>query len=177
MDRPLGAMTAMPNPSLDTQHGPVSPCSISVLAGPGVAVWSTPASVGETLTKCELCLAPDQPAVIGRYEGQDIEYLDPAYRPTQILPGTGKNILHSDGHGSDNYVSRGHFMLRANAAGIILLNGVPRRGGGIRPPTNGTLLVAPEHRALAPGEEYLIASGTMIVIRLPNRTEVQIDAR
>ena len=59
----------------------------------------------------------------------------------------------------------------------VFVNGVPQRGGGIRPPLNGTRLVAPEGRALDPGEEYLIESGTAMVVQLPNRTELRIDAK
>ena len=69
-----------------------------------------------------------------------------------------------------------HFMLRGIRGGILFVNGVPRRGGGIRPPRNGTQLVAPEGRGLSPGEEYLIESGTAMVVRLPNGTELRIDA-
>ena len=104
-------------------------------------------------------------------------YLDPAYRPTRIVPGTGQAVLHSGGYGTDIRVSRAHFMLLGASRGILFVNGVPRRGGGIRPPLNGTRLVAPEGRALSPGEEYLIESGTAMVVRLPNRTELRIDAK
>jgi hypothetical protein len=119
---------------------------------------------------------PDSPVVVGRSNGWSPEYLDPAYRPTRIVPGTGQAVLHSGGYGTDNCVSRAHFMLRGVRGGILLVNGVPRRGGGIRPPRNGTRLVAPEGRGLSPGEEYLIESGTAMVIRLPNGTEIRIDA-
>jgi hypothetical protein len=68
-------------------------------------------------------------------------------------------------------------MLLAMRGGILFRNGVPRRGGGIRPPKNGTWLVAPARRALHPGEEYLIEAGTALVVRLPNGTELRIDAR
>ena len=85
--------------------------------------------------------------------------------------------LRSEGQGHDLTVSRGYFMLRATAGGILLVNGVPRRGGGVRPPVNGTRLLAPVQRALSPGEEYLIERGTVIVVRLPNGTQIQIDAR
>jgi hypothetical protein len=68
-------------------------------------------------------------------------------------------------------------MLRSIRGGIVFVNGVPRQGGGIRPPKNGTWLVAPAVRALRPGEEYLIEAGTALVVRLPNGTELQIDAK
>ena len=65
---------------------------------------------------------------------------------------------------------------KGSRRGILFVNGVPRRGGGIRPPLNGTRLVAPEGRGLSPGEKYLIESGTAMVVRLPNGTELRIDA-
>jgi hypothetical protein len=68
-------------------------------------------------------------------------------------------------------------MLRGVADGVVLTNGVPRAGGGIRPPVNGTWLVAPAARKLEPGEEVLIARGSVLVIRLPNRCVIQIVAR
>jgi hypothetical protein len=68
-------------------------------------------------------------------------------------------------------------MLLGVSRGILFVNGVPRRGGGIRPPLNGTRLVAPEGRVLSPSEEYLIESGSAMVVRLPNGTELRIDAR
>jgi hypothetical protein len=73
-------------------------------------------------------------------------------------------------------VSRGHFMLRGSARGILFVNGVPRRGGGIRPPVNGTHLVQPVQRSFAEGDEYLVERGQGIKIRLPNFTEVTITA-
>jgi hypothetical protein len=94
-----------------------------------------------------------------------------------MVPGTGQAVLHSEGYGTDIRVSRAHFMLLGVSDGILFVNGVPRRGGGIRPPINGTRLVAPEGRGLSPGEEYLIESGTAMVLRLPNGTEIRINAK
>ena len=103
--------------------------------------------------------------------------LDPAYRPTKIVPGSGQAVLHSEGYGTDIRVSRAHFMLRGVSRGILFVNGVPRPGGGASwPPLNGTRLVAPEGRGLSPGEEYRIGSGTVMVVRLPNGTEIRIGA-
>jgi hypothetical protein len=127
-------------------------------------------------TARELRLQPDRPAVIGRQEGGRIEYLDPAYQPTQVVPETGQCVVRSVSAGPDRYVSRGHFTLHANAGGILLVNGVPRPGGGVRPPLNGTWLMNPVRRALTPGEEYLIARGAAVVIRLPNEALVRIRA-
>ncbi len=76
----------------------------------------------------QIRLAPDQPAVVGRSEGN------------------------------------------------LLVIGVPRTDGGIRPPRNRTRLHYPEPRPLNPGEEYLIESGATAVIVLPNDSEEQISA-
>jgi hypothetical protein len=105
------------------------------------------------------------------------EYLDPAYRPTSIMPGTGQEVLHSEGYRRDRYVSRAHFMLLGASRGILFVNGVPRVGGGIRPPKNGTRLVVPQRRDMYPGEEYLIEPGSGMVVELPNRTELRVDAK
>lgn len=60
--------------------------------------------------------------------------------------------------------------------GILLVNGVPRRGGGIRPPLNGTRLVAPVRRRLEPAEEYVVERGRSATLRLPNGTEIDLHA-
>ena len=114
--------------------------------------------------------------VIGRQEGGGTEYLDPHYRPTQRMPGTQRRIVISHLEGKDVAVSRGHFMLVGSPLGILFVNGVPRRGGGIRPPINGTLLLEPAERSLGPGEELQIERGQSIKIRLPNYMEVLIAA-
>ena|SRR5690242_5668185 len=157
--------------------GPGSDGSITFLSGPELTVWSSPDFSRGASSQYELRLGPDCPVVVGRSNGESPPYLDPAYRPTRIVPGTGQRILHSGGRGSDNYVSRGHFMLRSIRGGIVFVNGVPRKGGGIRPPRNGTRLIASAGRDLHPGEEYLIEAGTAIVVRLPNGTELGIAAK
>jgi hypothetical protein len=149
---------------------------ISVLSGSPVTTWSSLPLTARSQTQYDLTLSPDSPVIVGRSNGWVPEYLDPAYRPTTIVPGTGQAVLHSGGNGTDNCVSRAHFMLRGDSRGILFVNGVPRRGGGIRPPLNGTRLIAPKGRALSPGEKYLIESGAAMVIRLPNGTELRIDA-
>lgn len=159
----------------DADNSSISIGRLSVLSGPGVTFWGWE-GCEDTQQKTELKLSPDRPAIIGRLEGGEVPYLDPAYRSTTVMPGTGQTVLQSNGQGRDVYVSRGHFMLRAAAGGITLVNGVPRRGGGIRPPMNWTRLIAPVSRALAPGEEYLIEQGATIVLLLPNGSHVQIDA-
>lgn len=150
-------------------------CGVSVLCGKSLTLWCAPHTGPNADTRVELEISPDQPVIVGRAEGGEVPYLDPAYRPTQIMPGTGQTILH--GKEEDLRVSRGHFMLRHAAGGILFVNGVPQRGGGIRPPLNGTRLLLPESRKLIPGEEVLVSSGSEIVLDLPNGSRVQIDAR
>ena len=154
-----------------------SPGGISILSGSPLTTWSPVALTARSQTEYALQLMPDSPVIVGRSDGWSPEYLDPAYRPTRIVPGTGQAVLHSGGYGTDIFVSRAHFMLLGVSRGILFVNGVPRRGGGIRPPLNGTELVAPQGRALSPGEEYLVESGRAMVVRLPNRTELRIDAK
>jgi len=67
-------------------------------------------------------------------------------------------------------------MLRGSINGILLLNGVPRRGGGIRPPKNGTVMLEPDHRAMDDGEEFLIERGAVAKFRLPNGTVILLRA-
>ena len=166
-----------PDPQTDTDEA-VSLGSLSVLSGECLTVWGAGPASGDTdlERECALRLEPDRPAIVGRAEGSEVPYLDPAYRPTTVLPGTARTVLHSGGHGRDLCLSRGHFMLRATPAGILLVNGVPRRGGGMRPPVNGTRLLLPDQRWLLPGEEYVIEHGTHVVLWLPNGSEVRIDA-
>src|SRR5262249_55984599 len=58
-------------------------------------------SCGETAPRTELLLVPDRPALIGRAEGYEVPYLDPAYRPTTVVPGpgTGQSVLGAGGEG------------------------------------------------------------------------------
>jgi hypothetical protein len=67
-------------------------------------------------------------------------------------------------------------MIKASPAGVVLVNGVPRRGGGIRPPKNGTWLVAPVQRRMEEGEEVLVLRGTSVQIWLPNASVILISA-
>ena len=149
---------------------------ISVLSGSPFTTWSSLPLVARSRTEYTIRLKPDSPVVVGRWHDQVPPYLDPAYRPTRIVPGTGQPILRSGGYGKDRCVSRAHFTLLGISCGILFVNGVPRQGGGIRPPLYGTRLVAPKGRDLKPGEEYRIESGTAMVVRLPNGTELRIDA-
>jgi hypothetical protein len=170
-----GGTRAPQHPGGDRDDGP-SPGGISILSGNPLTTWSSVPLTARSQTEYALRLMPDSPVIVGRSNGWSPEYLDPAYLPTRMVPGTGQAVLHSGGYGTDIRVSRAHFMLRGVRGGILFVNGVPRRGGGIRPARNGTRLVAPEGRGLSPGEEYLIGSGTGMVVRLPNGTEIRIDA-
>lgn len=171
-----GGTRALQDPWGDQDDGS-SPGGISVLSGSPLTAWSSLALTARSQTEYAIRLMPDSPVVVGRNHGLVPPYLDPAYRPTRIVPGTGQAVVHSGSYGVDIRVSRAHFMLLGVSRGILFVNGVPRRGGGIRPPINGTRLIAPEGRVLSPGEEYVIESGTAMVVRLPNRTELRIDAK
>jgi len=164
-------------PELDD---PPSFCTIHSDHGLGLTLWSIPNAATIPSDKpaldVRLELAPDRSVIIGRMEGGRLEYLDPRYVPTPIVPGSGATILRNRGGNEDIYVSRGHFLMRGHAGGILLVNGVPRRGGGIRPPMNGTLLVAPQRRPLKKAEEYLIERGSAATIRLPNGTQLTLQA-
>jgi hypothetical protein len=126
--------------------------------------------------KLALQLQPEQTVVIGRQEGGEIEYLDPRYQPTQLVPNSRRPVVTSFHGPRDRAVSRGHFMLKGARVGILLVNGVPRRGGGIRPPLNWTMLLAPTHRLLLNAEEYLIERGESIRIELPNGAVLVLQA-
>jgi hypothetical protein len=179
------AMTLQPNILDQPEIAPLphedetgsSYLSISIIQGPTINLWSleTP-SEGKTEDERTLQLQPDQSVVIGRQEGGQIDYLDPRYQPTQMLPNSTRRVVTSRNRGSDRCVSRGHFMLRGSVQGILFVNGVPRRGGGIRPPMNGTKMLAPAKRRMGQGEEYIIEKGTAIKIRLPNGTVILLGA-
>ena len=165
----------MPLPHEDSASS--SSLSISIVEGPALNLWSiATATEGKTKSELKLQLQPDQSVVIGRQEGGEIEYLDPRYHPTQMLPKSNKRVVTSIDRGHDRCVSRGHFMLRGSVCGILFVNGVPRRGGGIRPPMNGTVMLAPGHRSMDHGEEYMIERGTTIKIMLPNGTVILLGA-
>jgi hypothetical protein len=151
--------------------------SVSIVDGPSLTMWST-ATVIEAKTKEELSLQlqPDQAVIIGRQEGGQIEYLDPRYQPTQMLPNSSRRVVTSPHRGIDTFVSRGHFMLKGSLHGILLVNGVPQRGSGIRPPMNGTVMLEPVCRSLDKGEEYMIERGASAKIRLPNETVILLRA-
>jgi hypothetical protein len=137
----------------------------------------TTGAAPRTVPELALGLAPGRLVVVGRATpGCPVPYLDPAYRATPMLPDSGACVLRGNDP-SDIYVSRAHFTLRGSAGGgVVFTNGVPRAGGGVRPPKNGTKLMAPTVRYLAPGEEVLIPYGETIAIRLPNHCVLQLKA-
>jgi|SRR5579864_463247 len=160
-------------PIHDKDDTSISHLSLCITAGSTLCMWSgTPSS--ETNGQIVLSLAPGASVIIGRQDGGETEYLDPNYRPTQIMPGTGQAVVSSNPE--DTYVSRGHFMLRGSTQGIIFVNGVPKRGGGIRPPMNWTQMLSPSHRLFKEGEEFLIERGAFLQIHLPNGTVIMIGA-
>lgn len=148
-------------------------CSLSVISGNSLTIWGTGETDPEADGRIQFQIDPERPLIIGRAEGWDVPYLDPAYRPTAIMP-DGQKVLRGDK--KDDRVSRGHFMVRAAAGGIVLVNGVPKRGGGIRAPLNGTWLQSPQHREMTPGEEYPISQGAAVQLWLPNGSLIQIGA-
>lgn len=166
-----------PNPMKVGDRQFFSSGSMEIIGGAtDIGCWSAPETAVEFERKVLLKLSPDCPAVIGRSDGPRPPYLDPTYCPTRIVPGTDQSVVQSSSMGPDVNVSRAHFMLRGNAQGIMLTNGVPRLGGGIRPPMNGTWIVAPEWRCMEPGEDYQIEHGAAVSIHLPNRVVVRICA-
>ena len=176
-----------PDAPCDEAGAPLSVCSVSLLSGPPVSLWAKPKTeVGTAATKDTVVdpfpelavgLAPGALAVVGRAEPHHhVPYLDPAYQPTRLVPGSGQSVLLNCER--DNSVSRGHFMLRGAPGGaVVLTNGVPAVGGGVRPPKNGTWLLAPRQRLLDPGEEVLIGPGEAVVVYLPNGCTLQLSAR
>ena len=150
--------------------------SLEHLFGPALSVGDSVLEPGSRPV-LELFLQPGQSAVIGRANGCEVPYLDPAYRPTSLVPGSGETILLREGDRRNLFVSRGHFTLCAHSAGILLINGVPQRGGGIRPPRNGTLLLDPVQRPMLAGEEHTIDHGSAVTLQLPNGSQVRIEAR
>jgi hypothetical protein len=154
-----------------------SSLSVSVVEGPAVNLWSMATEMhGDTKTELTLQLQPDNAVVIGRQEGGEIEYLDPRYQPTQMLPNSSRRVVASKHSEKDNYVSRGHITLKGALHGVLLVNGVPRRGGGIRPPRNGTVMLEPDHRSMEEGEEFMIEREAAAKIRLPNGTVILLRA-
>lgn len=166
------------NPTETEEDAGLSHASLSFSGGGGLTMWCAPATSceGRTAAETMVALHPDRPVVVGRQQGGEVPYLDPHYLPTRVVPDSGQTVLKGDGDERDRCVSRGHFMLRAGSEGVTLLNGVPQRGGGIRPPMNGTVLLEPEARSMEEGEEYLIPKGHAACFELPNGTRVSIRA-
>ena len=176
-----GAVDCPPRPKIvPLRHGDWAggtSLRVSIVEGPTLNLWSiAKAAEGNTEGELKLQLQPDQTVVIGRQEGGQVEYLDPRYQPTPLLPSTSRPVVTLLCRETDKCVSRGHFMLKGSLHGILLVNGVPRRGGGIRSPLNGTLMLEPEWRLMDQGEEYMIERGAAAKIRLPNGTVILLRA-
>jgi hypothetical protein len=168
-------MPHAPDPP-DVESATDSAAVLRVTPGSSLTLWSVSDTARATDVEFRVKIAPDRPVIVGRAEGHKVPYLDPAYRATRVVPGTGQTVMRNDGRSDDINVSRGHFMLRAHPGGIVFVNGVPHREGGIRPPVNGTWLLAPARRKLEPEEAYLIEHGQAAVFYLPNRAEIRIEA-
>jgi hypothetical protein len=181
----------MTNPSLPAappDDATSSRCDVTLVEGHSVVLWTCPQTSVTSATVIDgrphgstelaLGLTPGRFVVIGRATPDcPVPYLDPAYRATTMLPDSQQSVVHGDDP-SDVYVSRAHFTLRgASGGGVVLTNGVPRAGGGVRPPTNGTKMLAPTARCLEPGEEVTIPYGDAVAIRLPNRCVLRLKAR
>ncbi len=163
---------ALPGEDVSTS----STCLLRIRGSSATTLWGLPTRVTspDAGPSARLCLRPGEAVVVGRKSGGTLDYLDPAYVPTNVEPTSGQPVLR--GCERELCVSRGHFTLRGTAGGILLVNGVPRRGGGVRPPLNGTRLLAPARRRLRPAEEYLIERGGSATLRLPNGTEICLHA-
>lgn len=124
------------------------------------------------------CASPSEPTSPSLWDaaGCSIEYLDPSYRVTTIDPGSNLSVLRC-GASKDAYVSRAHFMICQEGRSLRLVNGVPRRTGGIRAPRNGTVLLSPVERCLSPEETYLILPSERITILLPNGAVLSVGAQ
>jgi hypothetical protein len=157
---------------------PISSGTLELMSGySALSVSSCGGStIPDTESRVQLQLDPECPVVIGRQDHGIPPYLDPAYQSTRLVPGTGQPVVQSSSEGKDRSVSRAHFMLRGCSHGILLTNGVPRAGGGIRPPTNGTWMHEPQWRLMEPEEEFLIEHGTAVVLQLPNNNILRICA-
>jgi len=161
----------------DVESATDSSAVLQVTSGPSaLTLWSATDTAQATDAEFRVQISPDRPVIVGRSEGHEVPYLDPTYTPTRVVPGTGQTVMRNDGRGDDINVSRGHFMLRADPGGVLFVNGVPHREGGIRPPVNGTWLLSPTRRKLDPEEAYLIEHGQIAVFFLPNRAEIRIEA-
>src|SRR5271170_7862910 len=120
LDCPLPEIEPVPHGDWDNG----SSLSLSIVEGPSLNLWSAATVIeGKTKEELSLQLQPDQAVVIGRQEGGQIEYLDPRYQPTQMLPNSSRRVVTSFDRGKDRCVSRGHFMLRGSVHGILLVNG------------------------------------------------------
>lgn len=173
--------------STDDDPASLSQCHVAFLRCEPLTFWTSPetdvsvrTNVGlraKVRTELALALAPTRLVVVGRSTGRTpVPYLDPAYRATTVLPDSDQTVLRGD-EKSDIHVSRAHFTLRSAPDGAVrFTNGVPQAGGGIRPPTNGTWLMAPTFRQLEPGEEVLIPFGDSVSIQLPNHCILQLKA-
>ena len=97
---------AWQDPRGDLDDGSSPGGGITVLSGRPLTTWSSLPLTERNQTEYEFPLMPDSPVIVGRSNGGSPPYLEPAYRPTRIVPGTGQAVLHSGGRGTDYHVSR-----------------------------------------------------------------------
>lgn len=149
---------------------------IELEEGPALSVIAVSGTeMPGTQKQLKFQLEPNRLLVIGRQNGGTVPYLDKNYVPTPLLPGSNKPV--ADGSEEGLKVSRAHFSLRATAQGIVLTNGVPRLGGGIRAPRNPTKMLYPgSPRYMEDGEDYIIENGAIAKIRLANGSVLVISA-
>ena len=157
-----------------------SSARITVLEGPQLHLWSRihhRLNANKTSDSDErFYIDQETPQIIGRPlpDGERPEYLDERYLVTPLvntLAGPQTILSGKD----DDLISGGHLMLRYHPSGLVVVNAVPRKGGGLRAPTNATWVISPEHRKLMPKEFYLIEHGRTARIWLPNGTALLIS--
>src|SRR5579862_820872 len=92
-----------------------SSLSLTFCGGTSLTMYSA-GDAPQDKGQCDLQLAPGKAIVIGRQEGGKLEYLDPAYQSTQIMPDSAQRVVGTCGDkNKDNWVSRGHFTLRGSS--------------------------------------------------------------
>jgi|GEM_PF-2835142 len=157
----------------DQDSGNLSIVGLELIKGSPINLWSVN-GLDPSQKDVSLELTDGMPIILGRQQGGSIDYLDEKYTPTMIMP-NGKPILKGSGN-NDLAISRAHLMMKRHSKGILLVNGVPGIDGNIRPPMNGSRLLEPEDRPMAPGEELIIERGQRAKIQFPNGTVLLINA-
>src|SRR5438046_1365090 len=92
---------AFREPACPEFDGAVSCGILSVEFGTPITSWTGGTTATDTAAQPTLEILANQDVVIGRQEGGWNEYLDPQYRPTQIVPQTGQSVLTQYGNEAD----------------------------------------------------------------------------